>query len=129
MSLKNTAQESEAILAQHNRAASELTYRGEVIVNRNSGQDPQGSNIRAMAAWADPEVLDGLQARLFELDHDEPPMVFISTQNGLFVVEGVVGGVGVALAGWGRGLPMMGVVTLPIWKTPTWTTLPSTVLI
>lgn len=81
MSLKNTAQESEAILAQHNRAASELTYRGEVIVNRNSGQDPQGSNIRAMAAWADPEVLDGLQARLFELDHDEPPMVFISTQN------------------------------------------------
>ena len=47
----------------------------------------------------------------------------------LFVVEGVVGGVGVALAGWGRGLPMMGVVTLPIWKTPTWTTLPSTVLI
>ena len=49
--------------------------------------------------------------------------------SGLFVVEGVVGGVGVALAGWGRGLPMMGVVTLPIWKTPTWTTLPSTVLI
>jgi hypothetical protein len=44
----------------------------------------------------------------------------------LFAFEGVVAG-GVGSACWGRGLPMMGVLTLPIWKTSTWVTLVSLV--
>jgi hypothetical protein len=47
--------------------------------------------------------------------------------TGLFTVQGVVGG-GASVAGRRRGLPMMEVLTLPIWKTSTCLTLPSFVL-
>ena len=81
MSLKNTAQESEAILAPHNRAAAELTYRGEVIVNRNFGLDPAGSNVRATAAWAAGEAMADIQRRLWAHGHDDPPLVFVGAEE------------------------------------------------
>ncbi len=45
----------------------------------------------------------------------------------LFTIEGVER-VGASLEGRRRGLPMMGVLTLPIWKTSTCPTLPSPAL-
>lgn len=77
MSLKNTAQESEAVLAQHNRAAADLTYRGEVILNRNFGSDPTGSNIRGIAAWVDSERFAGFQRQLWQQGHGERPLTFL----------------------------------------------------
>ena len=88
MSLKNTAQESEAILSPHNRAAAELTYRGEVILNRNYGLDPAAANVRGVAAWAEPQALDELQRRLFDLGHDDPPMVFIGANRAAWPEHG-----------------------------------------
>ena len=81
MSLKNTAQESEAILSQHNRAAAELTYRGEVVLNRNFGHDPAGSNVRGTAAWAQSEVMAVLQQGLWSRGHAEPPLVFLGAEE------------------------------------------------
>ena len=80
MSLKNTVQESQAILAMHNKAAADLTYRGEVIFNKNFGQDPLGSNIRGVAAWVDSDKFSRVQQQLWELGHDDPPMVFIGSE-------------------------------------------------
>lgn len=80
MSLKNTAQESEAILSQHNRAAAELTYRGEVIVNENFGLDPEGSNVRGVAAWAESDTFARIQRELWQREHGEPPLVFIGSE-------------------------------------------------
>ena len=88
MSLKNTAQESEAILSPHNRAAAELTYRGEVILNRNYGLDPAAANVRGVAAWAEPQTLDELQRRLFDLGHTDPPMVFIGANRAAWPEHG-----------------------------------------
>lgn len=79
MSLKNTVQESQAVLSQHNTAAAELTYRGEVIFNKNFGQDPEGSNIKAVAAWVDSNKFEKIQHNLWSLRHDDPPMVFIGS--------------------------------------------------
>lgn len=81
MSLKNTAQESEAILSQHNRAAAELTYRGEVVLNRNFGHDPAGSNVRGTAAWAQSEVMAVLQQGLWSRGHAAPPLVFLGAEE------------------------------------------------
>ena len=88
MSLKNTAQESEAILSPHNRAAAELTYRGEVILNRNYGLDPAAANVRGVAAWAEAQTLDELQRRLFDLGHTDPPMVFIGANRAAWPEHG-----------------------------------------
>lgn len=79
LSLKNTAQESQAILSEGNKAAAELTYRGEVILNRNFGSDPEGSNVRGLAAFADPVAMAELQARLWQQGHGEPPMLFVGS--------------------------------------------------
>ena len=79
MSLKNTADESQAILSRGNKAAADLTYRGELILNRNFGQDPSGSNVRGIAAFADPESMHQLQVRLWERGHGEPPMMFLGS--------------------------------------------------
>ena len=80
ISLKNPVTESEAILSQGNKAAADLTYRGEIIVNRNFGHDPEGSNERAISAYADPAFIEGLQARLWERRPDGTgPLVFVST--------------------------------------------------
>lgn len=80
MSLKNTAQESQAILSQHNTAAADLTFRGEVIFNGNFGQDPRGSNVRAVTAWVNPERFAEVQAQLWEKGHTRPPMLFIGNE-------------------------------------------------
>jgi len=80
ISLKNTAQESEAILSPGNKAAASLTYRGEIIVNANFGGDPTSSNTRAIAAYAEPETMDGVQRSLWARQPGRPPMMFIATQ-------------------------------------------------
>ncbi len=80
ISLKNTATESEVILSQGNRAAADLTYRGEIVVNRNFGHDPDGANERAVSAYADDKFVSGLQAALWERHPSgAPPLVFVST--------------------------------------------------
>lgn len=83
LSLKNTALESEAVLSSGNRAAADLTYRGEVILNRDYGGDPQGANIRGLVAYAEPQALADLQQRLWSLDqqhHPSPaPLVLVGT--------------------------------------------------
>lgn len=78
VSLKNTADESQALLSSGNKAASELSYRGEVIVNRNFGLDPAGSNERAIAAYADPDFTLDLQQRMWRgATAPEPPLIFL----------------------------------------------------
>lgn len=77
LSLKNTADESQAILSRGNKAAADLTYRGELILNRNFGHDPSGSNVRGVAAYADPDEMKELQTRLWNLGHGEPPLMFL----------------------------------------------------
>lgn len=64
VSLKNTAEESQAILSRGNTAAAELVYRGEVVVNRNYGT--ASANEVAVAGYADSEWINGLQKRLWE---------------------------------------------------------------
>ncbi len=81
MSLKNTPQESEAILSQGNKAAAALTYRGEVIFNSNFGTDPDGSNVRGLAAYADPDDMKALQEQLWAREHGESPLVFVGTDH------------------------------------------------
>ncbi|MET0932003.1 MAG: FtsK/SpoIIIE domain-containing protein [Aeromicrobium sp.] len=80
ISLKNTVNESEAILSQGNKAAADLAYRGEIIINRNFGHDPEGSNERAISAYAEPGFVADLQARLWQRDPSgSGPLVFVST--------------------------------------------------
>jgi hypothetical protein len=76
VSLKNTADESQAILSRGNTAAAELTYRGEVVVNRNYGQAV--SNEIAIAGYADPVWIGGLQKSLWErASSPREPWVFL----------------------------------------------------
>jgi S-DNA-T family DNA segregation ATPase FtsK/SpoIIIE len=78
VSLKNTAAESQAILSQGNTAASELTYRGEIIVNRDFGSNVGGANIRGLAAYVDSATFAAIQAELWQRGHASSPMVFLS---------------------------------------------------
>ena len=81
ISLKNTASESEAILSQGNKAAADLRYRGELVVNRNSGYDPEGSNETGICAWADPEFVHDLQRKLWSMrSTGSPPLVFVASE-------------------------------------------------
>ncbi|MDR0515297.1 MAG: hypothetical protein LBG81_09110 [Coriobacteriaceae bacterium] len=75
LSLKNTAAESQAIMSMGNKAASELSFRGEVILNQNTGMDPQNSNERGLSAYADPAVFASVQAQLWRKQHDRPPLM------------------------------------------------------
>lgn len=81
ISLKNTREESEAVLARQNTAAADLSYRGEVIVNRNLGMLGDGANERGIAAHAESGYLQELQAQLWQraMDsgHVEQPWVFL----------------------------------------------------
>ncbi|MDR1088967.1 MAG: hypothetical protein LBL23_06845 [Coriobacteriales bacterium] len=76
LSLKNTAAESQAILSMGNKAAAELNFRGEIILNQNTGGDPENSNERGLSAYVDPEVFAGVQAQLWQKGHDKPPLIF-----------------------------------------------------
>lgn len=76
LSLKNKAQESETILSRGNRAAADLTYRGEVVLNENFGEDPS-RNIRGTCAWAQGDYVLDLQRRMFAAAPQGPaPTVF-----------------------------------------------------
>lgn len=76
VSLKNTADESQAILSRGNTAAAELTYRGEIVVNRNYGQAV--SNEIAVAGYADPAWISELQQRLWaKCVRPREPWVFL----------------------------------------------------
>lgn len=78
ISMKNTVDESQAILSRQNTAAAELNYRGEFVINRNFGLDPANSNERAVAAYAEPEYVAELQAELWKRSPDgERPLVFL----------------------------------------------------
>ena len=77
MSLKNTPGESQAILSQGNKAASELTYRGEAILNKNFGGNPELDNIRGTIAFAEPSAMAQLQRDLWTLRHGERPVLFM----------------------------------------------------
>lgn len=77
MSLKNTVEESQAILSQGNKAAADLNYRGEVILNRNYGHDPAGFNVRGIAAHARSDETRTLQRKLWRRGHGEAPMMFL----------------------------------------------------
>jgi len=75
ITLRNTAVESQAFLAPHNLAATELEFRGQVVVNDSLGAIHH--NRLGTVAFADREYLDQLQARLFAQGHrTEPPSVF-----------------------------------------------------
>jgi len=101
-SLKNTAAESEAILSPQNRAASELRFRGEMILNRNFGlNDPsEPSNERVVAAFAEPAFTHDLQVQLWQKKHGDPPKVFLSRDWASWPSIGAPDGEGQPLAMW-----------------------------
>lgn len=84
VSLRNTAEESQEFLARGNTAPADLSYRGEVIVNRAGGRlrvladgrtDPS-SNERGLIAFVDPDHFSQIQRRLWSKGHDQPPFRF-----------------------------------------------------
>lgn len=79
VSLKNSPSESQAFLSQGNHAAADLTYRGEVIVNRNLGQSPATDNIRGLAAYVDQTRFARLQRDLWRRDPSRRPRVFVGS--------------------------------------------------
>jgi hypothetical protein len=78
ISLKNTPDESQAVLAAHNTAAAELSHRGEVIVNRNFGH--VASNERGLAAYVDSARFARLQRELWQRGHGRAPLVFMGRE-------------------------------------------------
>lgn len=79
VSLKNSIAESQAFLSMGNKAAADLTYRGEVVVNRNLGQQPELDNVRGLAAYVNQERFLAIQHDLWERQHDRRPQVFQGT--------------------------------------------------
>ncbi|AXR73599.1 MULTISPECIES: FtsK/SpoIIIE domain-containing protein [Auritidibacter] len=65
LSLKNNASESEMFFSHENRAAADLTYRGEVILNENIGEDVD-KNKRGICALADRSFIASLQTHMWE---------------------------------------------------------------
>jgi hypothetical protein len=80
LSLKNTLDESQAILSRHNTAAADLTYRGEFVLNRNLGLDPVGSNERGMAAFAENAELVAMQRSIWLREHGARPLLFLGRE-------------------------------------------------
>jgi len=75
LALKNSAQESRAVLDQHNTEAARLRYRGELIVNTDFGQSE--ANRRAVVALAEPSELASLRVELWRKTSNPPaPAVF-----------------------------------------------------
>lgn len=82
ISLKNTVSESETVLSQGNHEAAELTYRGEVVVNRNFGAlGGRHGNERGIVGFADDAELAAIQRRLWETAHGRPPAVFLGRSH------------------------------------------------
>jgi len=75
LALKNSAQESRAVLDQHNTEAARLRYRGELIVNTDFGQSE--ANRRAVVALAEPAELAALRVELWQkIPNPSVPAVF-----------------------------------------------------
>ncbi|WP_250281897.1 FtsK/SpoIIIE domain-containing protein [Frankia sp. CiP1_Cm_nod2] len=74
VTLRNTAGESQAFLAAHNLAATELEHRGQVVVNDALGA--LDANTIGTVAYADADYLRQLQARLFQRGYGAPPSTF-----------------------------------------------------
>lgn len=91
ISLKNTREESEAVLSRGNTAAADLRFRGEVIVNRNLGLDSDGSNERGVVAFAEPAFSARLQADLWrraaEAGPAREPWVFLGRNAAQWPLE------------------------------------------
>nr|WP_160319594.1 FtsK/SpoIIIE domain-containing protein [Gordonia sp. NB41Y] len=108
VSLKNTREESEAILSRHNTAAAELTYRGEVIVNRNLGMAADGANERGIAAYADPDLLTRVQSRLWRRAAEDGPVaepwVFLGRSHAQWPQRVPAGHPGTSIGWLGRPL-------------------------
>lgn len=62
LSLKNTPVESQSILAPQNKAAAELRYRGEFILNRDGGNEK--ANEHGVAAFAEAALFRAAQSRM-----------------------------------------------------------------
>jgi len=79
VSLKTEAGESEAVLGRGNTEASQLRYRGEVVLNSDYGAPAR--NQRAMVAFADEARLDRLRQQLWQASGATvPPRVFYARQ-------------------------------------------------
>lgn len=74
LSLKNNAAESQAILAPQNKAAADLRYRGEFILNREAGD--VRANERGVAAFADSAVFRQAQSELWRMRPTRRPRIF-----------------------------------------------------
>lgn len=75
LALKNSAQESRAVLDQHNTEAARLRYRGELIVNTDFGQAE--ANRRTVVALAEPAELAAFRVELWRKTSNPPaPAVF-----------------------------------------------------
>lgn len=81
ISLKNTAAESQAILSPGNKAAAELSYRGEIVFNSNLGSAEDSGNQRGIVAYAEPAAMAELQRRLWSLGHADPPLIFNGAES------------------------------------------------
>ncbi|MBX3087332.1 MAG: hypothetical protein KF742_02485 [Cryobacterium sp.] len=76
ISLKNNIAESRAILSNENTAPTTLTGRGEVIINRDFGMNPEGSNQRGFVAYVNSKAFTKVQEKLWERSRSEPPVIF-----------------------------------------------------
>jgi hypothetical protein len=74
ISLKNSPEESEAILARQNRAAADLTYRGELIVNRDGGNP--SANERGVAGFVDRAYFAEFQRWMWARSPGRAPRIF-----------------------------------------------------
>jgi hypothetical protein len=75
LALKTNRSESQVLLEQSNTAAAELRYRGEVIVNTETGSSD--ANVRAVVAHAQETRVTGLRRELWKnAGSPEPPYVF-----------------------------------------------------
>lgn len=93
LSLKNSPEESEAILSAGNTAAAELDERGEIIVNNDLGR--QDRNIHGRVAYATGRELRLHQEELFRRGAGAAPVIFDSQAPAVWDPEAV------ALAGGG----------------------------
>lgn len=85
ITLKNVASESQAFLAPHNLAATELEHRGQVVVNDSLGAADR--NTFGTVAYADEDYLSRLRSQLFIQGHGAPPAVFRSSAFAVWAPE------------------------------------------
>ena len=78
IALKTTPSESQVLLQIHNDAAAQLRFRGEAILNTESGQ--VAANQRIRVAYADPERCRDLRTRLSGTFPGKRPFVFVGGQ-------------------------------------------------